>query len=259
MKRCNPALRTNWTMKSFTNGQQMLRRGLLGLAVSALAVSLFGKVASADTTITLTGVGDQATVGNVYVDPYTATIGAATNVPVICDDWSNNTYQGEQWNATVINASTVSNPALGTPMFGNNQSLYNEVAYLAAQMWANPTDKTVQTEYSFAIWELTYGANGTYKDPTNPADYLSQYGSSYVSAVNSILSTIGNEANYDSTGWVILNPVPGTSVPSSDGTPQEFLTYVNTPEPSTILMLALGLGGLLLLSRRKKHAEVLAA
>src|SRR5690348_17547289 len=78
-------------MKSFTNGQQMLRRGLLGLAVSALAVSLFGTVASADTTITLTGVGDQATVGNVYVDPYTATIGTATNVPVICDDWSNNT------------------------------------------------------------------------------------------------------------------------------------------------------------------------
>lgn len=246
-------------MKSLTNGQQMLRRGLLGLAASALAVSLFGTVASADTTMTLTGVGDQATVGNVYVDPYTATIGTTTNVLVICDDWSNNTYQGEQWKATVMSASTVSNPALGMPMFGNNQTLYNEIAYLASNIWANPTDKTTQIEYSFAIWELTYGANGTYKDPTDPAAYLSQYGSTYVSAVNNILSTIGSEANYNSAGWIVLNPEVGTSNPSSDGTPQEFLTYVNTPEPSTILMLAFGLGGLLLLSRRKKNAEVLAA
>lgn len=252
-------------MKSLTNGQQMLRRGLLGLAVSALAVSLFGTAASADTTMTLTGVGDQATVGNVYVDPYTATIAGIKSVPVICDDWSNNTYQGEQWKATVMSASTVGNPALGTPMFGNNQTLYNEIAYLASNIWANPTDKTIQTEYSFALWELTYGANGTYKDPTDPLAYLAANlsggtaNAEYAATVAALNQAKTYEANYNSAGWIVLNPEPGTSIPSSDGTPQEFLTYVNTPEPSTILMLAFGLGGLLLLSRRKKNAEVLAA
>ncbi|MGH9575094.1 MAG: PEP-CTERM sorting domain-containing protein [Candidatus Acidiferrales bacterium] len=252
-------------MKSLTNGQQMLRRGLLGLAVSALAVSLFGTVASADTTMTLTGVGDQATVGNVYVDPYTATIAGFTNVPVICDDWSNNTYQGEQWKTMVMSASTVSNPALGTPMFGNNQTLYNEIAYLASNIWVNPTDKTIQTEYSFALWELTYGANGTYKDPTDPLAYLAANlsggttNSEYAATVAALNYAKTYEANYNSTGWIVLNPEVNTSTPSSDGTPQEFLTYVNTPEPSTLLLLALGLGGLLLLSHRKKNAEVLAA
>ncbi len=248
----------NWTMKFLMSGHQTVRRGLLGLAVSALAVSLFGTVASADTTMQLTGVGDQVTLGNVYVDPYTATIGTATNVPVICDDWSNNTYQGEQWSATVASASTVS--TTGTPMFGNNQPLYNEVAYLAAQIWANPTNATIQTEYSFAIWELTYGANGTYKDPTDPLAYLASYNPTEASAASGFLSYAeANEANYNSAGWLILTPEAGTSVPLSDGVPQEFLTYVNTPEPSTILMLALGLGGLLMLWRRKQNAEVLSA
>jgi hypothetical protein len=165
-----------------------------------------------------------------------------------------------------MNASTVGNPSLGTPMFGNNQTLYNEVAYLASQLMANPTDPTNQTEYSFAIWALTYGANGTTEETPAPLTYLAANlsggtsNSEYIAVVNDMNYATTNESGYNSAGWEILTPDAGTSNPASDGTPQEFLTFVNTPEPSTILLLAMGLGGLFLLKRRQSQsAAVLAA
>lgn len=236
-------------------------RGLLGLAVCAVALSAIPSVARADTSMQLTGVGDQATLGNVYVDPYTATVGTNTNVPVICDDWSDNSYLGEQWTAKVANASTVG--TVGSPMFGNNQTLYNEVTYLAAQLMSNSTNPTNQTEYSFAIWALTYGANGTPAATPDPLSYLAanlsggKSNAEYIATVADLNYAKTYEANYNSTGWEILTPIPGTSVPSSDGTPQEFL--VKTPEPSTLLMLILGLGGLLGLAwRQRRSASPLA-
>jgi hypothetical protein len=235
--------------------------------VAALALSLFvlASPSFADTSMTLTGVGDGATLGDVYVDPYTATVGGATNVSVICDDWSNNTYLNESWSATSLSATSVGTS--GTPMFGNNQTLYNEVTYLASGLMANSTNPTDQTEYSFAIWALTYGANGTVEESPAPLAYLAEYGSSSEYQATLVLIceaeggycaanglTYSGEGNYNSAGWEILTPVPGTSNPSADGTPQEFLTYVSTPEPSTILMLVFGIGGLLLLKRRQPSA-----
>jgi len=242
------------------------------LAAMAILGFVFASPSFA-TSMTLTGVGDGATLGNVYVDPYSATVGASTTpVPVICDDWSNNSYVGESWTATAINAVTVSNTSLGTPMFGNNQSLYNEAAYLASLLMANPTNLNNQVEDSFAIWALTYPYNSP-QDATSPLTYLEEYGTSsqyqatlvliceaqggYCAANNQMYT---GEANFNAAGWEILTPVPGTSNPKADGTPQEFLTYV--PEPSTWLMLVLGLGGLFLLKRRQRNsnsAPVLAA
>lgn len=243
-----------------------MTRRWIGLVASAFAVLVFASASFADTSMTLTGVGDQATLGDVYVDPYTATVGTSTNVSVICDDWSNNSYLNESWTATAMSASTVGNSSLGTPMFGNNQSLYNEVAYLASQLMANPTDPTNQTEYSFAIWALTYGANGTTEETPAPLTYLAENlsggtsNSEYIAVVNDMNYAVSNESGYNSAGWEILTPDAGTSTPVSDGTPQEFLTFVNTPEPSTILLLAMGIGGLFLLKRRQSQsATVLAA
>lgn len=241
-------------------------RRWIGLVASAFAVLVFASASFADTSMTLTGVGDGATLGDVYVDPYTATVGTANGVAVICDDWSNNSYLGESWTATAINAATVGTSSLGTPMFGNNQTLYNEVTYLASQLMANPTNVTNQVEYSFAIWALTYGANGTAEETPDPLSYLAANlsggtsNTEYLAAVADMNYATTNESNYNSAGWEILTPDPNTSNPASDGTPQEFLTYVNTPEPSTMLLLGLGIGGLFLLKRRQRNlAAVLAA
>jgi hypothetical protein len=202
------------------------------------------------TSMTLTGVGDGASFGDVYVDPYTATVGSTANVSVICDDWSNNSYLNESWTAYVINASTVSNSALGTPMFGNSQSLYNELAWLGAQLLANPTDTNAQTEISFAMWDLSYGINGNNESPS-PLAYMQEIlGSGY--ATNSLyegtenyinealgLDGYAGESAYNSAGWQILTPESGTQN-QGYGTPQEFMTYSPTgaPEPSQLGTLA---------------------
>ena len=220
---------------------------LFAAVLSAGAVGLrAGTVPT--TSMQLTGVGDSVTLGTVYVDPYLATVGGVANTYVICDDWSNDTNKNETWTAQVINAATVSNSTYGTPMFGNNQTLYNQLAWLGAQLLANPTNGTNQTEISFAIWDLSYGINGNTQSP-DPLTYLSQNQGSAVQCKNQTvscyqgtlnwLSQAGTEGNYNSAGWQIYNPVPGTQNGGSS-TPQEFMTYTPqaAPEASETAVLA---------------------
>lgn len=236
--------------------------GLVGIAVLAFASA---SLADGSVSVSLTGVGNGAngpgqgtTLGNVYVDPYFGTVGGlGSNVPIICDDWSNNTYMNESWTATVTSATNV---AGGSPMFGSsNQNLYNEAVWLATQIMAsyNNGNYTAQIEYSFALWMLTYGQNGTYAESPSPTVYLSEYGTPTEISQATIfyeeaagLDGYAGEAGFNAAGWEILTPVAGSSNPSQDGTPQEFLVY--TPEPSTILLLGLGIAGLFLLKWRRR-------
>ncbi len=217
--------------------------GLITAILVATAAGLrAGEVPT--TSMQLTGVGDGVTLGDVYVDPYTATVGGVANTSIICDDWSNNTYYEETWMASVINATTVGNTGDGTPMFGNSQSLYNELAWLGAQMLANPTNPTEQTEISFAMWDLTYGVDGSYEDGTPPLTYLSEYQNSaaqcegqsvscYQETLN-LIAEAGNEGNYNSAGWDILNPIAGSQNNQPEyGTPQEFMFYTPQPVPES--------------------------
>jgi len=216
----------------------MKRLALITAIMTATAAGLHaGTVPTA--SMQLTGVGDSVTLGNVYVDPYTATVGGVANTSVICDDWSNDTYYNESWTAQVMSATTVGNSTYGTPMFGNNQSLYNEMAWLGAQLLANPTNATAQTEISFAMWDLSYGINGNTQTP-GPLTYLSQNQGSagqcknqtvscYQGTLNWITEAKG-EGNYNSAGWKIYNPVPGTQN-KGYGTPQEFMTYTPQAAP----------------------------
>jgi len=242
-------------------------------ACLAAAVLVFASAAIAQTTtsVTLTGTGDNATLGEVYVDPYTATVGGLANTTVICDDWSNNSYVDESWMAAVINAATVGSSGDG-PMFGNNQTLYNELAWLGSQLLANPTNATTQTEVSFAMWDLTYGVNNTAEESPGPFNYLCStlggtYSSSgnacsgltsastteYQGALNFYSTAQSSETNYNAAGWEILTPtgdgyVSGTNM----GVPQEFLVY--TPEPPGVILFAadmLGLMSLGFLFRRR--------
>jgi len=230
------------------------------------AVLVFASATFAQTTsMTLTGTGNNTvewgTGFGVYVDPYTATVGGVPNTPVICDDWSNNSFVGESWTANVTNLTAVSS---GSPMFGNNaagQTLYNEVAWLATNLLANYSSSpsaaqtAAQIADSFAIWQLTYGANGTPVDPTAPTTtYFPSLDQAAVTAAET------NAANAVAGGWVgsgwqILTPntsdpvtCSGSGCPSPNnaatlGVPQEFLVY--TPEASTMVMFGAGLLGLL--------------
>jgi len=246
--------------------------------LTAVAVLLFATSSLAQTTTTITVTNpapDGAYVGDVYVDPYTGTIGnSTTSVPVICDDWSNNTYLQESWTSTV---NTIS-PLTGTPLYATgtasaNQTLYNELVWLGTQLLANSSNPTLQAEISFAIWQLTYPSYpGTNPDSQNPFAYLTSLGTSasqiLAGAQNYLCEAAGSAggsactgytsqgANFNAAGWEVLTPT-GTTCTSAPNTcptwpAQEFLVY--TPEASTMVMLGAGVLGLLAMAfffRRK--------
>jgi len=223
--------------------------------IVAILAFVSASFAQTTTSMTLNTPGNGTTLGDVYVDPYTATVGGVSGTTVICDDWSNNSYLGESWTAYQINAATVSNPSLGTPMWGNNQSVYNELAYLGSQLLSiyNPTNPTAaqrieQTELSFAIWQLTWNS-ATGENP-QPLSYLSSVlGGTTSPEYQQTLADIQaaqNNSNYSAAGWEILTPEAGTSNPAGDGLPQEFLVY--TPESSTMVLFGADMIGLLALA-----------
>jgi len=230
--------------------------------LTAVALLVFASASSfaQTTTVANANVGNATVVGNVYVDPYTATVGGVNSTYVICDDWSDNTYIGESWTA---NVGTIGSTLTGTPLFGNQPQVYAEAAWLATQLLANPTNQTLQAEISFAIWELTY-PYAPHPESPGPTAYLAGLTASGIpgltasaiqSAISGTPSSIGllAQANaavnggYTGSGWEILTPVVGTP-----GPPQEFLVY--TPESSAVILFGadmLGLAALAFFFRRR--------
>jgi hypothetical protein len=234
--------------------------------LTVVAVMAFASASFAQTSITLTGVGDGSIVSTpslgVYVDPYTATVNGVANTSVICDDWSNDSYVGESWTATVINTPSVQTGS--ATMFGANSSLslsqsqlYNALAWLGTQLLSNPTNYANQVAASFAIWELTYNAAGSGLASPDPTSFLADSNaaseqSTVTTLINDAIAAVNN--GYVGTGWEILTPVDstvscaGSGCPSPNnaaslGVPQEFLVYA--PESSSVLMFGAEMIGLL--------------
>jgi hypothetical protein len=204
--------------------------------LTALAVVFFASASFAQTTtkITITGVGDGANLDGAYVDPYNAVIGtgsSAVSTYAICDDWSDNTSVGQSWTANVYNLATAGNSSNGNPLFGNNQGLYNELAWLGTQLLANPMNTANQDVISFAMWELTWSSY-PYAPEAPPSIGSEQQ------AVTAELNLANTHTNFNGSGWEILTPTPG-----GPGEPQEFLVY--TPESSAVVLFGADMFGLL--------------
>jgi hypothetical protein len=234
----------------------------LGLAIAA-AVVFFAPNAFADntTSMLLTGAGSNVYDGAVYVGPYYATVGGSANTPVICDDYADESYVPESWTAYVTNetnAGTTTNPL----KYGDNQSLYNEMSYLATQLTANQSNTAVADAIQFAIWDLGVenltgsgitdlplpgGSTCTTFNMTNTACWMNQ-AAGYSSTSFSNVTIY----SFDTCTTTANSPC------SSTNPPQEFLA-VSTPEPSAILLLVLGISGLFLLKRRSRTAGALIA
>lgn len=202
----------------------------LSLAVAALLLA-FCPSAFADTAyMDLTGAGNNVANG-VYVGPYTATINGVTT-PVICDDYSHESYLNDPWWANTSTFPTLTNARFA----GSNETQnYDEVAYLAGILFGLSGDNAQADALQFAIWYIN--------DPTDVSSSQC-FGSANVDCVSYWLTQAGNQ-NYtpgEFTNFMLYTPVGG-------GNPQEFI--VQTPEPGVILLLAIGLAGLLLLKRRQ--------
>ena len=76
---------------------------------------------------------------------------------MICDDFRDNVFSGETWTANAINASSLTSSNLSQTLFGTSIGVvgYQEVAYLAYQMFTTSPSAPTQAAYSEAIWALT--------------------------------------------------------------------------------------------------------
>lgn len=220
-------------------------------------------------TFNLTGVGSGANLGGVYTSPYGGNINGGTTIPVICDDFADDSYVPETWTAYVNTLSDVlggsaSNLKWGAGWNGTGSaatptlSLSQADAYATAAILAidilTSTGLT-QEEYSYAMWELF--------DPTTASAALP---SGDQSAVAGFIQTAVSEA----TGGNLSAFLNGATVtiysydkgamcgaqlnqPCANIPPQEFITVTMAEPPSPALLGfdLLAVGGLIFISRRR--------
>jgi hypothetical protein len=230
----------------------------LGILVILLGMTLGAASAHADTLMTLTGVGGGNSLDGIYTGPYTGTVGGVANTPVICDDFADDSFIGESWSATV---STVASLA-GDVKWGsetNAQQNYEIAAWLAENL-VSTSNATTGEDIAYAIWLSL--------DPTDVQNYLASSDPGTLSAAEGWINTADNAITSqgltaaDFANVLVYTPVPGTATNCNGGpcpanSPQEFL--VVTPEPSSILMLLIGLIGIVGLARRRRGSIALTA
>jgi hypothetical protein len=181
---------------------------------------------------------------------------------VICDDWQDITAVGGKWTANVNTLSPLTNGKTQT-VYGNNQLLYDQVAWLATQMLAPPTKCAVGKscdvvgDISYALWELT--GCSVKANPTSCENNTKLAGSAFANLSGNDLA--------NAQWWLASVPKTFASAAYSSfdiytsnnanhGPPQEFIAdpVVATPESSAMILFGadmLGLLGLCMVFRRR--------
>lgn len=239
------------------------------IAMGALAlVMLTGSslVAEPTATLYLVNPGSGANLAGIYTSPYNGSINGGPTVPIICDDFADETYQSEYWQtfvtplSTVTSESSVDNTLKWTGAGTLNQAqAYEAAAILAVDILQSPAASLNQELYSYALWAL-FDPTSTVANPGPGAiDWLNTHGdggdvptvNSYVNAaINDVTNpsaTINGQtlSQFLNTYHVTIYSFDTSVAPTCPGggcppPPQEFLT-VTTPEASTPIVMAVDL------------------
>ncbi len=230
----------------------------------------------ADASVTLklvsvrAGYTDVGYGGNYYVYPYNFTIDGKGPVALICDDFNDDIYINESWQADVYNITNVADADHGqmqleanslAALHGQNRAkAYLEAAYLYKKLSTTPNYTQLDSVViNHTLWALFDGNTGFNLSLTLTTSYGSK-------SINDMF----NEADTATTGLSALQiqnqfgglrfytPVcSATSTPQcvtspQYGRPQEFIGTV--PEPATLFMVFVGLG-LLGFNKRVRRSE----
>ncbi|MBS1859806.1 MAG: hypothetical protein JST11_30830 [Acidobacteria bacterium] len=197
----------------------------------------------------------------VYLSPYMAKINSSsTAVPVICDDFTDDTWIGETWTAQVFAGGGDLSGTRMAASLPSGQTLvqsYDAIASLALQLLALGHSPNINTQaiLSFAIWDI-------FADKA-VSDWLNGHGGggTFLSDVKATASTALSHALTSPGQRSVLTIYSPAQDPQAtcDGRgcptpiPQEFIT-VKTPEASAAAILVvdlLGLASAIVLSRRR--------
>jgi hypothetical protein len=197
-------------------------------AVAVVTLLSFAPSAFADSSVAVDGTYAFASYG-YGIPPYGGTLNGQP-AEFYCVDFAHDIAGGDSWLAIVtpVASSGSSSVPYLTGDTTDGVSDYLLFAWLITQM-TQTTDQPTQAQDQWAIWSLT-GATDPYGNQA------------------SILSTAATQltaADFTGQGWEILTPDA-----SLNQYGQEFL--VQTPEPSSVLLLGVGLCGLLFLKRRQQ-------
>jgi hypothetical protein len=250
-----------------------------------------GRASAQTANLYLNGVGSGTVLAGVYTSPYSAvitpgstSIGTGPTVPAICDDFSDNSYIGEDWNTNVTTLSALtSGPDPNTTVkWGQSGTVavsdtslsetltqveaYDVAAILSIDiLGSTPAGDQQQQDLSYALWALFDTSeslaqlNGVPTDQTNAINYLNQ-------AINEVCGACGSSSSTSSTASSILsnyNVTIYTYIPGSGTTcagscappPQEMITVTSMSEPPALGVFAVYflLGGacLLFFGRRR--------
>jgi hypothetical protein len=212
-------------------------------------------MASADPVTLTIQNGGNIVSGGVYVGPYNFTTSTGQSLQLICDTFQNDVNPPETWNANTTTLSNLSGTLFGNPsssLYSAQFSIqYQEVAWLAQQMFANLSNMTTVADIQWAIWDI-FDPN-----PTPTCNYISNcdpylsYGPPLDTAgINTWLANAQNPSNYANGNYsnvVIYTPTSGwPGYPNN--VPQEYIGIV--PEPGSILLMSTGLIALFVFRRR---------
>src|ERR1017187_7935621 len=184
--------------------------------------------------VTLTSAGSNVADG-IYVSPYYATVNGATNTPIVCDDFADDSYLNTSWTGNIQSFSSLSSSLANTAwgaVPGVTLKLYEEAAWLTMTLLQQPSGFAGQVDYSYAVWAVF--------DPSGVVNWLKAYGdtatcNAIFGAGNNCLSTTvtggllgGAQSNSYTIGQfsnvLIITPlVAGKTCTAGSCPEQEFL------------------------------------